>query len=407
MIKNVLIVAPNAGVSMSYGGGCKVAVEMAEALLENGIEVGLVAFHGLPPDRLDKIHGTNLQRFGKKLRTYYFLNSSSIEGGILREFVSFLPTYFGVIPLIITRHLKHVLSIHNSSFIIFHDDMPVNVGDLDKRKAILYCHFPMAAITKIGDTEEREVEQSLRKGMRLFLKTFLKRAIVIDNPHCKLLLANSSITKRYMESTWNRYDVLILYPSVDTNTLKYSTSKEDLIVSIGSIQPNKRLGDLIVAVSKVKFNCKCIIIGYLRDRNYYNYLMKSITRLRLEEKIIIKPNVSHDYIINTLSKAKILVHTARFEPFGVAVIEGMASGCVPIVYEGEKSGPWIDIVKKGEYGLGFQKIEELAENMERILSDEKLFHYYSNKAIKRAKSFDVQVFKKKFMELVENIDCAL
>lgn len=404
MIRSALIVAPNAGVSLGYGGGCKVAVEMAEVLLESNVEVGLTAFHGFPLEDLDRIHNTNLKGFGGKIRTHYFLGFGFTNKNLMDGLFSFLPTYVGVLPLIITKYIKRVLCAFNPSLVIFHDDLPMNVKDLlGGRKSILYAHFPMAARLKLGNPEEREEEQFLKKGIELFLKPFLKHAIVMVNPPCEVLLANSTITKNYMKTMWSRDDVTVLYPPVDTRLYKPSWPKEDLIVSIGPIQSNKRFGDVIKVLNKVKIGCKYVIIGHVRENHYYNHLMNSIARAELKGRVIIKPNASRDYIINVLSRAKILVHAARFEPFGIAVVEGMASGCVPIVYKGARSGPWLDIIKEGEFGLGFQTTEELAKNIERVITNEKFNRYYSNKAVARAQDFDSQVFKKRFVTILRNL----
>ena len=76
-----------------------------------------------------------------------------------------------------------------------------------------------------------------------------------------------------------------------------------------------------------------------------------------------------------LSRSKIILSASHFEPFGISIVEGMSLGCIRIVYQGDLSGPWVDICDKGRYGLGFRNTAELAERIELVLSD----HVLSNK----------------------------
>ena len=78
----------------------------------------------------------------------------------------------------------------------------------------------------------------------------------------------------------------------------------------------------------------------------------------------------------------------------------MAAGCVPIVYK--QTAPWEDIISEGEFGFGFETCEELADTIDRIISDEKLQTKMSNIAIIRAKEFDERVFREKMANLLSH-----
>lgn len=402
MTNRALVVAPNAGVSLSYGGGCKVAVDMAEALLESGYMVGLAAFHGLSPGELERLHGVNLGRFGGSVRTFYFVSPESGGTTPIDRLSRLLPTYMGVMPLALTGHLGHIMSGLDPSITVFHDDVPSHLrGVLRRRRSLLYAHFPMAARLNLGDPEERETEPLARKLADFLMRPLLRQLIAATNPPCELTVANSTVTRKYIISMWGLEDVDVLYPSIESRVYRCSPRKENLLVSVGALQPNKRFGEVVDALSKVRFSLRYVIIGHLREASYYSRLMSSIAGAGLKRQVLVQPNMSRAAMIDALSRAKIVVHASRFEPFGLSVLEGMASGCVPIVYRGETSGPWIDILDKGEYGLGFRSQEELAENIERIMSDEKVRRYYAEKAIARSREFDVRLFKRKFLSLLE------
>ena len=75
-------------------------------------------------------------------------------------------------------------------------------------------------------------------------------------------------------------------------------------------------------------------------------------------------------LLNLYASSKIILSVAHFEPFGMSVAEGMMLRAVPAVYRGPLSGPWIDIIDKGNYGIGFRTTEELAEAIEHVINTE-------------------------------------
>jgi glycosyltransferase involved in cell wall biosynthesis len=150
-------------------------------------------------------------------------------------------------------------------------------------------------------------------------------------------------------------------------------------------------------------NVKLTIIGSLVDKNYYNYLLRKIKISNLKNDVYILTNISEETKWIILSQAKILVHAKRFEPFGIAVAEGMVAGAIPVVYKGPSSGPWIDIIDKGKYGIGFGTTEELAEAIEHVISSERELFELQDKALERSRIFLLNIFEKRFMELIEGM----
>ena len=119
------------------------------------------------------------------------------------------------------------------------------------------------------------------------------------------------------------------------------------------IYPGKYHGTAIDAFAMVKRrtnNLKLVIIGSLVDKNYYTYLLRKIKIYNLKNDAFILTNVREERKWIILSQAKMMVHAKRFEPFGIAVAEGLVAGAIPVVYKGPASGPWIDVVDKGRYG---------------------------------------------------------
>lgn len=60
----------------------------------------------------------------------------------------------------------------------------------------------------------------------------------------------------------------------------------------------------------------------------------------------------------------------------------------------------IDIVERGKYGIGFESLEELAENIDMVISDERKFKLLSEVAQKRAETFSEERFRKEIAEIL-------
>ncbi|RLD37109.1 MAG: hypothetical protein DRI74_07575 [Bacteroidetes bacterium] len=217
----------------------------------------------------------------------------------------------------------------------------------------------------------------------------------------KIILTNSSFSSEALKSIYS-LEPKVIYPPVNLDKFCPFSKKEDLIVSVGRFVPNKKYEILIKAFSKVN-NGKCIIIGSVKNKTSLKYLKrikKLINYLKLNHKINLITNCPYSILQGILSRAKIYVHCAPSEYFGISVVEAMASGCVPIVYQ--SGGPYTDIINYGEYGFSFKKIYELTSKINLLLNNDHLYKEFKEKAIQRSKTFDARIFKKEIIEIIES-----
>lgn len=401
MNKKALMVGPNIGVSMGKGGGVRVAARMGEVLAKNGYGVSFCAFKGYPPSLLDKVHGTNLLKYGNRIRTHYFVNAR-LESDGAGSLAGALPIHVGVLPF--SLYLRYVLRKLSPHLLIFHDDIPLLKSDVFRdRFVILYVHFSYASRLKLGVRDITEITESSTQSIEELLNPIVRRLIFFNSNPANIIIANSSITADFVKKTWTGCAVQTLHPPVDTDYYGSSRRKENLVVAVGVIQPNKRFEDVIRAMSKVSSEYRLVIVGYRHQSNYYLKLQRLIDIIGLKGRVEIVLNAAREELRDTLSRAKIAVHASRFEPFGISVVECMASGCVPLVYRGATSGPWVDVINEGEFGIGFRTIDELSENIEKIMNNEQMYSDYSSRAMKRSREFDTQVFTDKFSEILHRI----
>ncbi|MEM2961358.1 MAG: glycosyltransferase, partial [Candidatus Bathyarchaeia archaeon] len=99
---------------------------------------------------------------------------------------------------------------------------------------------------------------------------------------------------------------------------------------------------------------------------------------------------------------KVYLHTQHMEAFGIAVVEAMAAGAVPLVPR--CGGPWLDILncKQGIYGYSYSSLEEAANIIKKLLKDENHRRNIALKAVQRASNFKSSNFEVKILKIVNH-----
>ncbi len=153
---------------------------------------------------------------------------------------------------------------------------------------------------------------------------------------------------------------LIYIPVEHVNNIDLSMKEKNLIISIGRIDIRKNYEVLLSIADKLK-NYRFIIAGALNrgDEEYYRSLIKN-----KPDNVEIKANINEYDKIELLKKASIYMHLNRRENYGIAILEAMAYGLVPVVPE--SGGPWEDIIEHGRYGYGFNSVDDAVERIKNI-----------------------------------------
>lgn len=300
--------------------------------------------------------------------------------------------------------LKKIRNLNNYDVVILNDDIPKN---LDNVKSMVYIHFPHAARVKYDVLVERKYTKSgigwikWQFHRKLFPHYFhINDSFEMDN----IFLANSTLTQFWIRKLWPNTRIKILYPPVQVKKIiikakKSATPKKNQIVYVGRIIPEKGIEDIIIAISHIP-TVKAKLIGPIDDYNYLKKLKKLLKKLNLEKRVEFTGKLPRNRLIDVLVQSKLIVHPAPFEPFGIAVVEGMAAGCIPVVKCGF-NGPWMDILKcKERYGYCYLDIDELTEKVLQALNDKINILEIQNHAMQ----FDEKHFINNFICVLELLD---
>jgi glycosyltransferase involved in cell wall biosynthesis len=268
-------------------------------------------------------------------------------------------------------------------------------------------HYPHAARLNFKEYVATKYKATLRGRLVWRIhKTLFPRFYLVDRkPEKWLLIANSMVTRRHAAETFHVdvEDVALLNPPVASRVINEtwknrSFKKENLVVCVGRFESEKRFTEVLHALAhlKKKIDVKLSLIGFTYDERC---ILETIRALGLEKSVELLINAERRTLIDRLLRAKAIVHPALHEPFGIAVVEGMAAGCVPIVRRGI-NGPWLEITEEGGYGLGFSDLEELADLMEEAVESYDSIDVEA--IVARALEFDEAEFKRKFINVFEN-----
>jgi glycosyltransferase involved in cell wall biosynthesis len=369
------------------GGGPKVMGTMMDELSRQGFEVCALAIDGFPREKFKQYWEINLDN----VRAY-----SIVRRKLAKDTVFLLHPLLFLISICYLRRLK-------PNLVIYSDDV---IGAIfpflgKESRVLLYVHFPLGIkiredifLDKPRSFPGKAIFPLKKQLMKLFLGKYSRKANVI--------VCNSSLTPSYVERAWQRNDIKIIFPPVDTDKFEPLEKEADSIAIVGGIYSGKRPDFVIKALKKCKTRPILHIVGITgRDPQYIDSLKILIKDLGLEQQVLLHPDASFEELKQVVGQSRAIISACEGEAFGIAVVEGMASGCVPIVLR--SGGPWDDVIEHGRYGFGYSTDDELAERIDAVLSDEGLFKEYSVAAQGRAKHFSDAEFRAKITEVARGL----
>jgi D-inositol-3-phosphate glycosyltransferase len=184
-------------------------------------------------------------------------------------------------------------------------------------------------------------------------------------------------------------------PGVDIEIFTPDTTikRENIFLSIGRIQEQKRQIDTIKFLDnfrKVENNFRCYFIGGPSGKSgseYLEELIQTVEDLNLESHIEFLDNLSQTEIRDLLNKSKLLIHTSKFETFGLVVAEANAMG-VPVLTT--NNGSLLEIVETNKNGYYSENLIDRNVNnfVQNLIQDSKKFNEIMKNCIDKSKNYD-------------------
>ncbi len=180
--------------------------------------------------------------------------------------------------------------------------------------------------------------------------------------------------------------VVFVQNAVNTKKFEFKGKKDfNKTVFVGRISKNKRI-DLLIkrfAEANKQFPKKSLEIIGEDFHRITKELKEKIKEKKLEKKIFFTGKINEKKLIKKVKQAGFNLSASEYEGFGIAVIEGMASGTIPVVnniqafrelIKNNKTGYLIDFKEKNSLTKIFEKKEtELNKVSKNCLQEAKKF----------------------------------
>lgn len=211
---------------------------------------------------------------------------------------------------------------------------------------------------------------------------------------------------------YKKFDNLVVIPNgVDLEKFQRKAGqdypgKENFILSVGAFKERKGFDLVIKALAVIKeriSDIKYYIVAGRGDEDYYKYLVQLVDDHKLGDNVVFYRNITDDELKNLYQKAKVFVLTPvsdeyNFEGFGLVYLEANAYG-VPAV--GSYDSGAEEAIRNGYSGFLAKAgdVNDIAENIIKLLSNKKLYDDMSKNAIRWAQKMSWENIIKDYIKI--------
>ena len=238
-----------------------------------------------------------------------------------------------------------------------------------------YCYFP-EYFSHLHSNPSSPLWKIYYQPARFFYRN---RANLIHQ-----FLSTSDYTRSFVKKIWGR-DSTTLYPPCPIDLYgSLQAQKENLVVTVGRIVPDKRM-HLLVEIARRLPMFRFVIVGSVDPKGdaYFNSLKKNAPA---NVSIVLSPLRR---VRDILAKAKVYVHCMENEHFGITLVEAMAAGCVPVVHD---SGGPKEIVTSN-VGYRWRTLQEATDQVSSLMNNEESRERFSKASSERALQFSAEAFE--------------
>lgn len=177
---------------------------------------------------------------------------------------------------------------------------------------------------------------------------------------------------------------------------------DDYLLFVSTIEPRKNLPGLLQAYRRLrdeyKRDEKLVLVGgngWLWEEVY-----ETVDRLNLKEHVLFLGHVPSEHLVYLYNAARLFVHPAFYEGFGLPPLEAMTCG-TPVVVSNTSAFP--EVVGDAGLMVNPQDLDGLTVALWRALTEEDLRQELIAKGLKRAKLFSWERAARETLEVYQKI----
>jgi len=229
------------------------------------------------------------------------------------------------------------------------------------------------------------------------------------------IVCNSKFTASYLPKFLN-HKIDIIYPPVDVESMVHNIPKQNIILSVGrfdNVLNSKKQELLVDTFSKLVLqnpgtDWKLVLMGGSKqspENNHFLLHLKNISQ-NLPVEFIVNPDYEQLKQIYSISKiywhaagygVNVLNHPEQCEHFGMAPVEAMASGLVPILVN---QGGLPEIINDGVDGFLWDEPSKMLAKTQLLIATPTELTKMSQESIKSSAKFGKNIFKEKITNLL-------
>lgn len=279
---------------------------------------------------------------------------------------------------------------------LFESEMVLSKVSLSTSQRVIHFHDNMAQF------ENLQLNTFLRK---IRFANWIEKKIVLSGliPQRTKIIAISEDSYKYARGVLPRFDKIFLLPNaIDFKRFNRNTLKEKRInelTIIGSLVAKKGHDLAIKTIKMLKDRGMDVHLNILGDGPLRHNLQDLVHELDLINEVSFHGNV--EYPEEFLSTTSIYLHTASYEPFGLVLLEAMASGNVVVCTDGRGNR---GLIKDGYNGfmVKHRDPELLADRLEYLVLNPSLTHDMGTNAIEFASKFDIRIYVDNLLEIYQS-----
>ena len=171
------------------------------------------------------------------------------------------------------------------------------------------------------------------------------------------------------------------------------------ILNVGRLVKYKNqtfLLEILSGLIKKGLNASLSIAGSGPEKKNIEFRAKELNISKYVRFLGNVENIQHYY-----NQSNLYLHTAIEEPFGLAIIEAMASG-LPVISTSRLGKK--DLINDGINGfiLINKSIDQIIDKIVYIFSNQKLFNNFSKNSTEIAKQYDIKKYVERLLEIYKN-----
>jgi len=292
---------------------------------------------------------------------------------------------------------------------VIHTHHPILLGQTAARKAaeldlplVFTFHTQYWEYTHYIPFPQEAVQEFLKNAVHRWLREFMQKCqhIIIPSKSMReILVRDYGLHERY--SVIPTGTNLEPFLNADGKSLRAEKGwqEETVLISVGRLAPEKNWDTLLRAFAKAHEKHPKIRLVLIGDGNARQSLEALSSEFGIADRVTFTGALPFEEIPRYLKAADVFAFASVTETQGLVTIEAMAAGLPVVAVDGPGTR---DIVEHSKQGFLVENdADALAKGINKLLSDSQRVKRFSNNALKKAKTFDVNELGKQMISVYE------